>query len=97
MQVCEQLKKLRCSLNLSQERFGKRIGVSGKSISAYETGRSMPTIKVLTSIANAYNVGFMEMSNDSRLSLNQKVSELEKCFEQLRKELTNFISTEKIL
>ncbi len=97
MQVCDQLKRLRCGLNLSQERFGSRVGISGKSVSAYETGRCTPTVRILTQIANAYNVNFTEMSNDNRISLNQKVLELEKCFNQLRTELMNIISVNKIL
>jgi len=43
MHVCDQLRQLRCNLNLSQERFGRRLGISGKSVSAYETGRCVPT------------------------------------------------------
>lgn len=97
MHVCNQLKRLRCGLNLSQERFGRRLGISGKSVSAYETGRCVPTVRVLKHIADEYNVSFMEMSNDNRMSLNQKVEELEKCFTQLRTELSQFISTEKVL
>jgi DNA-binding XRE family transcriptional regulator len=29
---------------MSQDRFGKKIGVSGKTISAYETGKITPTL-----------------------------------------------------
>ena len=97
MHVCDQLKKLRCNLNLSQERFGKRLGISGKSVSAYETGRCIPTVRVLKHIANEYNVSFTEMSNDNRISLSNKVKELEECFTQLQNEISQFISTEKVL
>ncbi|MBU0649619.1 helix-turn-helix domain-containing protein [Patescibacteria group bacterium] len=97
MHVCQQLKKLRSDLNLSQERFGARLGISGKSISAYETGRCIPTVKILSQIANVYNVNFTEMSNDNRILLNQKVCELEKCFQQLRTELTNLLSVNQVI
>lgn len=97
MHVCEQLKKLRCSLNLSQDRFGSKVGISGKSISAYETGRCVPTVKILSQIANAYNVNFTEMSNQNRICLNQRIEELEKSFARLKNELENILSVEVLL
>lgn len=97
MQICDQLRKLRCNLNLSQERFGQKVGLSGKSVSAYETGRATPTVRVLTQIANAYNVNFTEMSNGNRMLLNQRVAELEQCFLQLRQEISNMLSSTELL
>jgi transcriptional regulator with XRE-family HTH domain len=97
MHVCNQLKYLRCSLNLSQERFGQKVGISGKSVSAYETGRAIPTVRVLAQIANEFNVSFTEMSNDKRILLSQRVVELEKCFSQLREELTRMLSSQELL
>ena len=41
------IKQFRLSKNMSQERFGKKIGLSGKSISAYETGICKPSLKVI--------------------------------------------------
>ncbi len=97
MRVCDQLKRLRCSLNLSQERFGSKVGISGKSVSAYETGRSMPTVKLLSQIANTYNVSFAEISNSDRTCLHQRIQELEKSFTLLKHELENILSTEALV
>ena len=97
MYVCEQLRRLRCDLNLSQERFGKRLGISGKSVSAYETGRCIPTIRVLRQIANEFNVNFTEMSNDNRIHLNKRFEELENSFLQLKGTLSRIFSSEKLL
>jgi transcriptional regulator with XRE-family HTH domain len=97
MQVCEQLRKLRNSLNLSQDRFGKRLGISGKSVSAYETGRSIPTVRVLRHIANEYNVSFTEMSTDGRNTLRERINALEESFTQLREVLNSIISSERLL
>ena len=49
-----QIKKIRNEKGMSQERFGEKIGVSGKSISAYETGKVIPPIKILNKISNTY-------------------------------------------
>lgn len=97
MHVCDQLKKLRCSLNLSQERFGSKVGISGKSVSAYETGRCVPTVKILSQIANAYNVNFAEMSSSNRICLSQRIEELERSFSRLKNELENILSTEVLI
>lgn len=94
MRVCEQLKNLRCSLNLSQERFGRRLGVSGKSISAYETGRCVPNVRVLRQIANEFNVGFIEIPSDNRKYLQDRLNELENCFDELKNVLDQILSSE---
>lgn len=97
MHVCEQLRKLRCGLNLSQDRFGKRLGISGKSVSAYETGRCVPTVRVLRHVADEFNVSFTEMSTDGRKHLRDRLDDLENSFDALRKILDSIISSEKLL
>ena len=51
MEIGLQIKNLRNRLNISQERFGKRIGLTGKTISAYETGKITPPIEIITSLS----------------------------------------------
>lgn len=92
MHVCEQLRKLRCELNLSQERFGRRLGISGKSVSAYETGRCVPTVRVLKHIADEFNIDFTEMSSDNRIYLNKRVEEMENSLMQLKTILSQILS-----
>ena len=92
MQVCQQLKKLRCGLNLSQERFGVKAGISGKSVSAYETGRCIPSVRVLRRIANEYNVDIAELSNDSRKYLNESIDEIESSVTKLKEILSQILS-----
>ena len=95
MHVCEQLRHLRCNLNLSQERFGRRLGISGKSVSAYETGRCVPTVRVLKQIADEFNVNFTEMSNDNRIHLNKRLEEMEISLLQLKSSLSQILSTDE--
>ncbi|MFA5776518.1 MAG: helix-turn-helix transcriptional regulator [Patescibacteria group bacterium] len=92
MHVCVQLRQLRCNLNLSQERFGRRLGISGKSVSAYETGRCVPTVRVLKHIADEFNVNFTEMSSENRIYLNKRIEELENSFTQLKSVLSEMLS-----
>mgnify|MGYP003939497845 CR=1 FL=1 len=52
--IGQKIKRIRDNHNLSQDRFGKKIGLSGKTISAYETGRTNPPIKILQKIVAVY-------------------------------------------
>lgn len=52
----EQLKALRKSVNLSQEEFGKRLGVGKSAISYLESGRSNLTDQMIILICKEFNV-----------------------------------------
>ena len=67
------IKKIRDSHNLSQERFAKRLGLTGKTISAYETGRTNPPLKVLDKIVEVYDTPFVSMPTESRQSFIEKL------------------------
>ena len=49
-----QIKKIRNEKGLSQKRFGEKVGISGKSISAYETGKVIPPMTILEKITSTY-------------------------------------------
>ena len=72
------IKKIRDSYNLSQDRFAKKIGVSGKSISAYETGRTTPSLRVLEKITEVYKTPIINVNKDIRQELQQKFDILQK-------------------
>ena len=76
--LSKQLRDIRISKNLSQERFGKKIGKSGKTISAYESGRINPTLKVLDSISQVYDVTFLYVKKNKREQLKEKLEYLKK-------------------
>jgi len=76
--LSKQLRDIRISKNLSQERFGKKIGKSGKTISAYESGRISPTLKVLDSISQVYDVTFLYVKKNKREQLKEKLEYLKK-------------------
>lgn len=52
----ERLKKLRKTLDLTQQKFGERIGVKGNTIAQYELGRNDPIDAVVNLICREFNV-----------------------------------------
>lgn len=82
MEIGEQLKKLREKLNISQDRFGKRIGVTGKTVSAYETGKIIPSLDILKKISEEYNVTFFRKNNRE---IERRIDEIQKSLHELQK------------
>ena len=52
----KRIKELRKTLNLSQEEFGKRIGVAKTTICNYEKGVSTPTMNTLENLSLEFNL-----------------------------------------
>lgn len=85
------IKELRLSKNMSQERFGQKIGISGKSISAYENGLCIPSLKVMEAISSTY--GDNIISNFNREILVSKIDTIKlhlKDLEDILKEGLSF-------
>lgn len=64
MQFCEAIKKLRQHLLLSQEAFGKEIGVTFATVNRWETGKTLPNYKALKQIeelCKKHNIDFEEI------------------------------------
>jgi transcriptional regulator with XRE-family HTH domain len=55
-ELIERLKLLRQHLNLSQQAFADKLGISSKTIVRYETGQSYPTEKTLRLIEQTFSV-----------------------------------------
>lgn len=77
------IKKFRMSRNISQRRFGERIGVSGKTISSYETGRSRPPFRVLEKMESTYDVWFVLTKKKKKVALKDKLNRIQKVLEEL--------------
>lgn len=84
-----QIKNLREKLNLSQNRFGRKIGLSGKTISSYETGRAVPPVKVLNAISKAYNIGVLSESyaSNGSSSVFDRVKDIQERLDTLYEDL----------
>jgi len=50
------LKKLRCSRNLTQEKLAEKVGLEYKTISFIETGRAFVSSEAIASLCNYFNV-----------------------------------------
>ena len=77
------IKKIRKSRNMSQERFGKKLGLSGKTISAYETGRAMPPTQVLRDISITFDELIMYGSVDLRDNLYTKIDNIKQFVKEI--------------
>ena len=50
MQFCEAIKKLRQHVLLSQDAFGKELGVTFATVNRWETGKTLPNYRALKQI-----------------------------------------------
>lgn len=55
------IRNLRLSCKLTQEQFGKSIGVSGSCIQHWETNYTEPDLHALRKIKEVYNISYEEI------------------------------------
>lgn len=60
------LKELRKEKGMTQEQLAERFGVSGRSVSRWETGSNMPDLSILVELAEYYGVDIKEILNGER-------------------------------
>lgn len=79
--LCEKLKKLRSSTNLTQSQFAKKIDVARTTYAMYEQGNREPDYETLCRIADYYGVSidFLLGRTDS---MKQQKDSADKTFEQ---------------
>ena len=66
------LKDLRKETGITQEQLAEKLGVSGRTISRWETGKNMPDISLLVEIAEFFDVSIPEIIKGERKSENMK-------------------------
>jgi transcriptional regulator with XRE-family HTH domain len=71
-------------LKLTQEELGKKVGLSAKAISAWETGRNEPNMGQAYDLANIFDIDITDlMSKPSRINKNKEdLVEVIKAYEQ---------------
>lgn len=79
--IGSQIKNIRNNNKLSQTRFGFKIGLTGKTISAYETGKCTPPLKILDRIAETYKVTF---THTYKNNVGEKIALLEQHIKELK-------------
>ena len=72
------LKSLRKEKGITQEQLAETLGVSGRTISRWETGRNMPDISLLAELAAFFAVSIPEIIKGERKgeSMNEEVKEV---------------------
>lgn len=60
------LKELRKGKSITQEQFAESMGVSGRTVSRWETGSNMPDLDILIQIADYYEVELREILDGER-------------------------------
>ena len=66
------LKDLRREKGITQEQLAEELGVSGRTISRWETGNNMPDISLLVEIAEYFDVSIPEIIKGKRKSEDMK-------------------------
>ena len=64
MSIGENIKKLRESHKLTQEEFGKIVGVTDKAVSSWETGAKAPRVGVIQKISDYFNINKSAILDD---------------------------------
>ena len=65
--------KCRREKNMTQEDLAEKLGVSNKSISRWENGRTMPDISLFEPLCDALNISINELLKGERIE-NKKLS-----------------------
>jgi len=84
------LKELRREKGITQERLAEELGVSGRTISRWETGSNMPDISLLVEIAGFFDVSIPEIIKGERKSDEMKEEEKE-----IAETMSDYAKTEK--
>jgi len=74
------IKRARTSSGLSQKELARRLGVSDKTVSAYETGRAIPPTLTLAKIAEITNVSLSNMIGeeaDEKTEISKRLEKIE--------------------
>jgi transcriptional regulator with XRE-family HTH domain len=71
------LKQLRNEKKLTQEQLAEVLGVSGRTVSRWETGNNLPDLSILVQISEYYGVEIKEILNGERKSehMDQELKE----------------------
>ena len=84
------LKYLRKEKGITQEQFAEIIGVSGRTVSRWETGSNMPDLDILIQIADYYEVEIREILDGER-----KGEKMNKEMEETVLKVADYSNTER--
>lgn len=84
------IKQLRKEQGITQEQFAEKLGVSGRTVSRWETGSNMPDISLLVEIAEILDASIPEIINGER-----KNEDMEKEVREVAEKLSDYADEEK--
>ena len=87
-----QIKRIRDKRHLSQERFGKRLDLSGKTISSYENNKSTPPLHILERISQTYDVTIFDIPAKQKRDINNRIDEITNALVELQSILETGLS-----
>jgi transcriptional regulator with XRE-family HTH domain len=89
--LAQRIRQARESVHISQKELGENIGVSDKSISSYEKGRSMPSFEKLKKIASITKKPITYFTDEQTKNTNilEKLLSIEQDLEDIKKLLQN--------
>lgn len=67
------ISELRKDNNMTQEQLAEKLGVTDKSISRWEHGKTMPDISILSILANELNCTISELLNGRRMTQEELI------------------------
>lgn len=80
--IGEFIKELRKENNMTQEQLAEKMGVTDKSISRWENGKTMPDISMLRILANELNCTIPELLNGRKMT-KEELIELKETIDNL--------------
>ncbi len=73
------IRKLRESSNLTQEELARKVCVSSKAISKWETGRGFPDIGLVEPLAKALGISVIELLSGVDIRNKNRSSDMKRC------------------
>lgn len=83
------LRELRKEKNLTQEQLAEILGVSGRTVSRWETGSNMPDLTIMIELADYYDIDIKELLNGERKS------EMDKELKETLKTVADYTDTQR--
>lgn len=90
MNIGDNLKKIRKNKKMTQEDFGKLVGLSTNTVQRYELGKRQPTIETINKIAEALGVSINELIDSD---YDKSKYELEKSLLEGSSNISNLVTS----
>lgn len=74
--------ELRKEQNMTQEEFAEKLGVTNKSVSRWENGKTLPDLSMITILAKEFHVDISEILNGRKMSTDELI-ELRNTIDQI--------------